>query len=356
MHGKTWKDDVKPAGAGAMSGLWRGLARVGMFAAVLAIGTAVMTDGSVSRAAVIRAESDSPKAVATPRHEAMFVEADYRLPDGIDVGESEPYGAAGQGSYGLFSVENALVSRADAWHLGFQYRYERYRYLDGKNGQIKGSQTLYPISLIRQTGNWAFGMTVPFQQWEATADAGNKPYAKLSGLHDVDVRATRQVWVKDDGSQGVTAHLAGRIPGGKYDIPYRDFTGKTRNGVKVGPAWASRGGWLEAGGAYSRKIDESWLSHLNLAYAYDAQDAMSRLTYGGSLDYRLGQNMALTGQVNGTYWAVSDGLDGGMCDLLLGAVLFNDRWQVSFGVPIGLQHDWGFGHDIGFTGGVSTTW
>ena len=288
----------------------------------------------------------------------MFVGAEYRLPSGLDVGESDPdpYGAAGHAGYGLFSTENALLPETPAWNLGFQYRYERYRYFDGKENQVKGSQTVVPMTMARNDGNWSFALTVPTQKWETTTAAGNKPYVRLQGIHDVELRAVRRIWEKEDGSAAVTAHLAGRTPGGNYDTPFRDFTGKTRTGVSVGPAGATRGGWLQTGGAYSHRINGSWISHLNLAYAYDAQDRLARLIYGSALDYRVGQNLALTGQVNGTSWTATKGPDGTALDLLLGAVVFNERWKASFGVPVSLQHTWNFGHDIGFTGGLSTTW
>jgi|GEM_PF-2259944 len=374
----------RPEEVQALNGKFLGvLVRVSILAVALAVGSAALApivrgEDSFSQLAVILAAVNSrdtgiPAAKAplgqtgarftgktdstsVSQVEPMFVEADYRLPDDSDVGEGRPYGAMSQGGYGLFSTENALVPTTSAWHMGFQYRYDRYRYLDGDDNVIKGSQKLLPISVAYNRNKWSFGLTVPFQNWEATADAGGKPSVNLSGLHDTELRAARQIWMKSDGSQAVTAHLTGRIPGGNYDTPYRDFSGKTRTGVRVGPAWAARGGWIEAGSAYSRRIDESWMSHLNLAYAYDGQDSMSRLAYSGSLDYRIGQNLALTGQLNGTYWAASDGPDGGVLDLLLGAVIFNRRWQASFGVPVSLQHDWGFGHDIGFVGGVSTRW
>ncbi len=359
--------------------LLRALTRFGIIAGslgmiALLLAPSVQGDDTFDRLALVLGAVEAPRAEAPGaagvkrneksfattekggRHEPLFVDADYRLPDDSGDGEGIPYGATNRGGFGLFDIETPFVPDVPAWYFGFQYKYDSYKYINGGKGRIKGNQMLFPISVVYNRDEWAYGLVIPFQNWEVTSANGNTRTADLSGLHDVELRATRRMWASEDGTQAANAHVSVSIPGGNYHVPYADFSGAGRPGAEIGPAGATRGSRFGIGGAYSRRIDANWMSHLNLAYVHDGRDRIGRLAYDGALDYRIGRNLALTGQLLGTYWMADSGPDGGVIDFLLGAVVFNDRWQASIGIPVSLQHEWGYGHDLGFVGGISTHW
>lgn len=291
-----------------------------------------------------------------PPTQSLYHEAQYRLPDELKPTDITPYFANFQGYHGLFDTEVALYPYIKTWHLGFQFRYDKYKYLNGRDSIVEGRQWTMPLNLMYSGRKLMIALTVPFQTWSVTRSGGGFNTVSLSGLHDPELKVGYQVWKNLEGTHAVTLHTAGRFPGDNYHQPLWNLSGKTRTGVRTGPANATRGAWTEFGGAYSGKISERWSSHLNFGLANDAEDSISRYLYRGMVDYRVNHNFSLVSELNGTYYEMDNGPDGGNLDLLLGMALFNDGWQATLGFPMSLQSEWGYGHDFGVSFGVNTRW
>ncbi|MBI3038658.1 LysM peptidoglycan-binding domain-containing protein, partial [bacterium] len=294
--------------------------------------------------------------VMPPAGQPLYHEVRYRLPDELKTTETTPYFANFQGYHGLFDTENALYPYIKTWHFGFHFRYDKYDFLNGNPSVVNGRQWIIPINLLYTGHRLMAGVTVPFQDWEVTTAAGGAPTVRLSGAHDPEVKAGYQIWKNQEGTHAVALHVAGRFPSGNNHQPLATLTGKTRVGVRIGPANATRGAWSEFGGAYSGVLGDRWNSHLNLGVANDAEDNITRYLYRGSLDYRVNHNFSLVSEVNGTTWEMDNGPDGAVVDLTLGMALFNRGWQAVLGFPISLQHHWGYGHNFGVTLGLNGRW
>jgi len=295
-------------------------------------------------------------AVPAPVTTALYREERYRIPDELKPTDYSPYFGNFNGVHGLFETESALIPYMKTWHFGLHFRYDKYKYLNGNESVVDGRQWVVPINLL-YTGKKLFAsLVVPFQSWDVTAAGANAPTVSLTGAADPEVKVGYQIWKNYEGEHAVTLHVGGRFPTDNYHQPLVTLTGKTRTGVKIGPANATRGAWAEFGGAYSGKLNDRWASHLNLALANDSDDGISRYTYRGMVDYRVNHHYSLVAQVDGATWMMDSAKDGANVDLLLGMALFNETWQGVLGFPMGLQSHWGYGHDFGVTFGLNTRW
>jgi hypothetical protein len=185
---------------------------------------------------------------------------------------------------------------------------------------------------------------------------GNSNTVSLSGMHDPSLKVGYQVWKNLEGTHAVTLHAEGKFPGDNYHQPLVDMSGKSNVGVRVGPAEATRGAWVEVGGAYSGVMNEKWTSHLNLALANDSEDSISKFIMRAGMDYRVNQNFSIVGEINSTSYEMDNGPDDTNVDLLLGFIIFNDQWQGSIGFPMALEKDWGYAHDFGVVFGLNHRW
>jgi len=295
-------------------------------------------------------------AVPAPVTTALYREERYRIPDELKPTDYSPYFGNFNGVHGLFETESALIPYMKTWHFGLHFRYDKYKYLNGNESVVDGRQWVVPINLL-YTGKKLFAsLVVPFQSWDVTAAGANAPTVSLTGAADPEVKVGYQIWKNYEGEHAVTLHVGGRFPTDNYHQPLVTLTGKTRTGVKIGPANATRGAWAEFGGAYSGKLNDRWASHLNLALANDSDDGISRYTYRGMVDYRVNHHYSLVAQVDGATWMMDSAKDGANVDLLLGMALFNETWQGVLGFPMALQSHWGYGHDFGVTFGLNTRW
>lgn len=294
----------------------------------------------------------APVAVSTRE---LYREERYRIPDQLKPTDFTPYFTNMNGYHGLFEVESALLPYISTWNFGLHYRYEKYQYLNGKKNIIEGTESMVPLHLSYAGKKLFAGLTVPFQSWEVKQSGGGQTVS-LSGLHDPSLKLGYQVWKNMDGDHAVTLHAEGKFPGGNYHQPLTTMTGKSKVGVRVGPAEATRGAWVEVGGAYSGRMNEKWASHINLALANDSEDSLTRFIIRSGMDYRVNRNFAIVGEVNSTSYEMDNGPAGTNVDLLLGFMLFNDSWQGSIGFPISVQHDWGYSHDFGVVFGLNHRW
>ena len=293
-----------------------------------------------------------PIAVST---RDLYREERYRIPDQLKPTDFTPYFTTQNGYHGLFNVESALLPYISTWNFGLHMKYEKYQYLNGEKSIIEGSETMLPLHLNYAGKKMFAGVTVPFQTWEVKRSGGNDSVS-LSGLHDPSVKLGYQVWKNLEGEHAVTLHAEGKFSGGNYHQPLAAMTGKSTTGVRVGPAEATRGAWVELGGAYTGKMSEKWNSHLNLALANDAEDGLSKFILRAGSDYRVNRNFAIVGELNSASYEMDNGPEGTNVDLVLGFMLFNDSWQGSIGFPISVQQDWGYSHDYGVIFGLNHRW
>ncbi|HNV69401.1 MAG TPA: hypothetical protein PKO06_06855, partial [Candidatus Ozemobacteraceae bacterium] len=212
-----------------------------------------------------------------------------------------------------------------------------------------------PVNLLYTGRKLMLSASIPFQDWDVRA-AGGGPTVTLNGLHDPEIKAGYQIWKNYEGTHAVALHVGGRFPGDNYHQPLVTMTGKSRVGVRVGPANSTRGAWTEFGGAYTGQLSDRWTSHLNLALANDSEDSIARYIYRGMLDYRVNHHLSLMAELNGQTWEMDNGPDGPNVDVTLGCAVFNADWQGYLGFPIAVSHDWGYGHDFGVTLGLNTRW
>jgi nucleoid-associated protein YgaU len=286
----------------------------------------------------------------------LYREDRYRIPDELKPTNFSPYFVNLHGYHGLFETESALIPYISTWHFGTHFRYRKYEYLNGEKNIIEGTEGYWPLHLT-YTGKKLFaGINIPFQTWEVKASGGGSNKVTLSGLHDPSLKVGYQIWKNLEGTHAVTVHAEGKFPGGNYHQPLTTFTGKSKDGVRVGPAEATRGAWVEVGGAYSGVLNDKWTSHINLALANNSEDSMTKYIVRGGMDYRVNHNFSLVSEVTSTSYDMDNGPEDTNVDLLLGFVLFNDNWQGSLGFPIAIQKGWGFHHDFGVIFGLNHRW
>lgn len=310
-----------------------------------------MSTGAVPPAPMMAAPQAGPETNTT-----LYREEKYRIPDELKPTDYSPYFANLRGYHGLIETESALIPYIKTWHIGLGFRYDKYKYLNGKDNIIDGRQWVMPLNLLYTGRKLMAGVSIPFQSWEVTRTGGAFPTVSLSGNHDPELKVGYQVWKNYEGNHAVLMHVAGKFSSDGYHQPLIDLSGKSRVGVKIGPANATRGSWVEFGGAYSGRISERWASHVNLALANDSDDSLTRYIYRSGVDYRVNQNFSLIGEVNGESWEMDNGPDGPNVDLVLGLAVFNDGWQGTLGFPMAIQSKFGYGHDFGVTFGVNTRW
>lgn len=298
------------------------------------------------------AAPNAPVAIGTRE---LYREERYRIPDELKPTDFTPYFTNFNGYHGLFGVESAFLPYISTWNFGLHLRYEKYQYLNGEKNIIEGTEMVTPIHLSWAGKKMFAGVTVPFQSWEVTRSGGSNEVS-LSGLHDPSVKIGYQVWKNFEGDHAVTLHAEGKFPGGNYHQPQVTMTGKSTDGVRVGPAEATRGAWVEVGGAYSGRMSEKWASHLNLALANDSEDSLSKFILRAGTDYRVNRNFAIVGEINSTSYEMDNGPSDTNVDLVLGFQLFNDSWQGSVGFPMALQKGWGYSHDFGVIFGLNHRW
>ncbi|NLI80027.1 MAG: LysM peptidoglycan-binding domain-containing protein, partial [Candidatus Riflebacteria bacterium] len=295
-------------------------------------------------------------AAPAPVTTSLYREERYRIPDELKPTDYSPYYGNFNGAHGLLETESALIPYRKTWHFGLHFRYDKYKYLNGTEDIVDGRQWVAPINLLYTGKKMWFSVVIPFQSWEVTSAAFAGPTVSMSGAHDPELKAGYQIWKNYEGTHAVTLHIGGRFPTDNYHQPLATLTGKTRTGIRIGPANATRGGWAEFGGAYSGKLSDRWTSHVNLALANDSEDSITRYMYKGTVDYRVNHHYSLILELNGTTWEMDAGPDGANVDLTPGMVLFNEGWQGVLGFPISLDSNWGYGHDFGVTFGLNTRW
>ncbi len=293
-----------------------------------------------------------PVAIGTRE---LYREERYRIPDELKPTDFSPYFGNSHGFHGLFEVESALIPYIPTWNFGLHYRYEKYQYLNGDKNIIEGVEHMIPLHLSYAGRKFFAGLTVPFQNWEVNQSGGGQKVA-LSGVHDPTFKVGYQVWKNLEGNHAVTLHTEGKFPGGNYHQPLANMTGKSKVGVRVGPAEATRGGWFQVGGAYTGRLNEQWASHINLALANDPRDSITKFILRGGMDYRVNRNFAIVGELNSASYEMDNGPSDTNVDFLLGFILFNDSWQGSLGFPIALQKGWGYSHDFGVQFGLNHRW
>lgn len=285
----------------------------------------------------------------------LYREERYRIPDELKPTDFTPYFANMNGYHGLFEVESALLPYLPTWNFGLHFRYEKYQYLNGTKNIIEGTESMVPLHLSYAGKKLFAALTVPFQAWEVKQSGGTQNVS-LSGLHDPSVKLGYQVWKNMEGSHAVTLHAEGKFPGGNYHQPLTTMTGKSTEGVRVGPAEATRGAWVEVGGAYTGQISERWASHINMALANNSEDSISKFILRSGIDYRVNRNFAIVGEINSASYEMDNGPSDTNVDFLLGFILFNDSWQGSLGFPVALQQGWGYSHDFGVVFGLNHRW
>ena len=308
--------------------------------------------------------SDQP--VATHKYE-LYREEKYRLPDELKATDFDPYFTNVNGYRGLFNTESALIPYLPTWNIGFSYKHDNLKFFNGEKDIVDGSANKYMMNL-NYTGHKFFaGITVPYQTWEEGINGGKK--AELSGMHDTSVKVGYQVWKNFEGTHAVTLHLEGKIAGGNYHSPIVNQYGlsdgrKSKEGAAPrftanGPAGAYEGSWVEFGGAYSGILNDKWASHLNLAFANNSKDDITKIEVRAGTDYRVNRNFALVGELSAeNYQAPTDvyGGNGMNADLTLGFMVFNDEWQANLGFPINIKHEWGTESDFSVIAGINHRW
>ena len=297
----------------------------------------------------------APAAPVAVGSRELYREERYRIPDELKPTDFSPYFMNLNGYHGLFEVESALLPYIPTWHVGFHYRYEKYQYLNGAKNVIEGSEGYMPFHIGYAGKKMFAALTVPFQNWEVKRSGGGNS-VDLSGVHDPSLKVGYQVWKNLEGTHAVTMHVEGRFPGDNYHQPLANMTGKSRTGVRMGPAGATRGSWVEFGGAYSGKMDDKWNTHINMAYANDSEDSITKFTLRAGLDYRVNHNFALVSEINSESYEMDNGPDDSNSNLLLGFKFFNDSWEGSVGFPMALEKDFNYASDFGVIFGVNHRW
>lgn len=285
----------------------------------------------------------------------LYAEERYRLPNELKPTTFSPYFMNFNGFHGLFDVESALVPYYPTWHFGMHYRYRNYKYLNGKKDVVSGSEMVVPLHLA-YTGKKLFaGVTVPFQNWKVN-DPNSNNSVSLSGLHDPSLKVGYQLWQNLDGTHAVTIHTKGRFSSKNHHQPLVTMDGKSRDGVRVGPAEATRGSWGQLGAAYSGQFTDRWTSHINMALANNSKDSITQMIIRGGLDYRVNHNFSIATEINSTSYEMDNGRDGTNVDMNLGFLLFNHNWQGSLVFDVNLQRKWGYSHDYGIVLGLNHRW
>ncbi|HPT46795.1 MAG TPA: LysM peptidoglycan-binding domain-containing protein, partial [Candidatus Rifleibacterium sp.] len=316
---------------------------------------AMQPPGSPYMGGPVPGPSSAPDtAVAIGTHE-LYREARYRIPDELKPTDFTPYFTNFNGYHGLFHVESAFLPYISTWDFGLHCRYEKYQYLNGEKNIIEGTEMVTPLHLSWAGKKMFASFSLPFQSWEVSR-SGVGTSVELSGMHDPSVKLGYQVWKNFEGDHAVTLHAEGRFPGGNYHQPLVTMTGKSTEGVRVGPADATRGAWVEVGGAYSGRLNEKWANHLNLALANDSEDSLSKFIVRAGTDYRVNRNFSIVGEINSASYEMDQGPSGTNVDLVLGFLVFNDAWEGKVGFPVALQKEWGYSHDYGVTFGINHRW
>lgn len=298
----------------------------------------------------------------------LYREEKYRIPDELKETDYDPYFTNFNGYRGLFNTETALIPYLPTWNIGFSFKYEDLNTLDGEKNVIDGYRTYSNLNL-NYTGHKFFaGVTVPFQTWEEKRADGAGKASKLDGMHDPTIKMGYQVWKNLEGTHAVTLHVEGKFAGGNYHTTHADGrlhasmlgTGlKTKVDSKMGPAGATKGSWVEIGGAYSGVLDDKWTSHLNMAVANDSTDDITKVAVKGGTDYRVNRNFALVGELEFAKYLAKEeyfGKDGVNAELTLGMVFFNDSWQANIGFPINVKNSWGTQSSFGVIAGLNHRW
>lgn len=271
------------------------------------------------------------------------------------IEDFSPYFTNVHGYHGLFKTESALLPDPSTWNFGLHLKYDNYRYLNGKKNVVKGYQQFVPLHIL-YTGKRLFaGVTVPFQKWKVERD-GISDYVTHSHLHDPTAKVGYQVWRSLDENHALTLHAEGRFSTNNYHQPLFDMSGKTKDDVRIGPAGATRGSWLQLGAAYSGDISERWVGHLNMALAKNSRDKIKKAIIRCGADYRVSRNFALASELIGESYEMNQDADGTNIDMILGFIFFNDRWQGNLGVDISLKRKWGYGHNFGVITGLQHRW
>lgn len=301
----------------------------------------------------LHADNYSKLGIMSNTLKSQFRGMEFELPENLKPDKISPYFVNARGLHGLFNTESALFPNIRTLDLGLSLRFDKYKESPYQTSTLTGSQWVMPLNLLFLRNRLMVGASVPVQSWEVQRSDIDSQSVSMSGLHDPSVRVGYQVWTDTATCQAISLHFSARIPSGNYHQPKLDMTDKTKDSIQVGPAAATRGGWLELGGAYSRKLTDRWNTHFNLELASNPRDRMSRISPRGTLEYTLDENCVLLTELNGDSWIMEKGPDGTNLDVLLGVAWFTPRWQFSLGVPINVQSDWGYKHDIGLQLGMN---
>lgn len=299
-----------------------------------------------------RVKSSSVIPVNSPAN-SYFSGTEFELPENLKPEKASPYFVNARGFHGLFNTESAFYPPTRTLTAGFNLRYDKYAESTYGNFKLTGSQWRMPLNLLFLSNRLMAGITLPVQSWEVQRTDGTRPSVSMSGLHDPSVRLGYQIWHDFASEQAISLHFEARFPSGNYHQPMLDMTDKTRNAVQVGPAEATRGGWLQLGGAYSRRLTERWNSHFNLALASNPRDRMTRVTPTCALDYRLSDSCILQAEADAPSWSLENGADGTNLDVLFGVAWFTPRWQFSLGIPIAAGSNWGYEREMGVMIGMN---
>ncbi len=299
----------------------------------------------------------SPNPVSVTTHE-VYRDERYRLPDELKEIDYDAYFTNLNGYRGLFNTECALIPYLPTWNIGFTFKYEDIKTLNGEKDVIDGYRTLSVMNL-NYTGHKFFaGVSVPFQTWEEKAVAGG-PKSKLDGMQDPSVKVGYQVWKNLEGTDAVTLHVEGKFAGGNYHRPLLGQGLKTKVDSHLGPGGATKGSWVEFGGAYSGRLNETWSSHINMSIANDSTDDITKVVLKGGTDYRVNRHFSLVGEIEFDKYLAKEayfGKNGINSELTLGMVFFNDDWQANIGFPINVKNDWGQQGSFGVIAGLNHRW
>ena len=293
-----------------------------------------------------------PETAADELPTPKFVNTDLKLPEDIKTGKISQYFANAKGFHGLFNTESAWYPEERALIVGIQPRYDNYKKFNFNGFEMSGSQWVMPMSVLFLRHKLMAGLTIPAQSWEVSR-TGLANNVSFNGMHDPALRVGYQIWRDYAGFQAVSLHFEGRFASGNYHQPMLNMTDKTRTGVQIGPAEATRGAWFQIGGAYSRQLTSRWNSHLNLTLANDPRDGISKINPRASLEYLLDPNCVAMAEVDAPSWTMEKGPDGSNVDMLLGLAWFNENWQFSVGVPFAVQSEWGYKRDYGLMLGLN---
>ncbi|MBF0499888.1 MAG: hypothetical protein HQM09_07135 [Candidatus Riflebacteria bacterium] len=269
-----------------------------------------------------------------------------------------------RGALGVFKTASAFGSADPQWSLGVHARYDHFKYLDGKSGVINGNRWLYPISLVYSGDKLMAGIVMPFQSWTVGSEKqSNTGSVSLSDYQDPELRLSYQTWKSRNSENAIAVYVSGKMSGGAYHQPLSLFEGKSTVGstrigpLNVGPAWSTRGGWMEFGGGYSGcEKGSRWAYDLNLGYARDSQDDYSKVVFSSAIKYRTSDDWTVFGEISGESWRGQGTGNRTNIDLTPGLMLSDCNWRAYLGVPVSLSREFGFGHDYGVICGLSTSW